>query len=441
MGIGTNAPSFEFEIRKASGFSIAQIGESSSIGGQLQWDATANVFSIQTNAYAHAINIGNNWMNFQPSGNVGIGTSSPARRLDVASDGINWISGVFAGQGGADKVVIGNLAGFATIGAHDAGLSTWSHLVLQRDGGNVGIGTSTAPLNKLNLNGGMAIGVYAAANTAPANGLIVSGQVGINTSTPLGSAALDVNGLINSSNFIQINKVNTQEYRFNGGSGNQWRIISSINGATNGNLVFNNTTDNFGTVFVNPLILTPTGNVGINFTNPLASLSVSRGTGTDGTTVFYGTTHHSHFNYDVAENTFIRAGKAGATLFLNDSHNGPVIMTSGTGRVGIGNTTPNAKVDVAGGALVINSGLTNASVRPAVGSSRIKGEIASYSSSSIAHDDGFLRLSAGGGTTAIEKTYIELSGYSNVADMNKNIVFGVNGVERVRISNGGFVGE
>jgi len=56
-------------------------------------------------------------------------------------------------------------------------------------GGNVGIGT-TAPLSKLDVNGGLAVGSYAGTSAAPSNGLIVSGNVGINNITP--SRKLDI---------------------------------------------------------------------------------------------------------------------------------------------------------------------------------------------------------------------------------------------------------
>jgi hypothetical protein len=58
--------------------------------------------------------------------------------------------------------------------------------------GNVGIGT-TVPQNKLDVNGGMAVGSYAGVNIAPSNGLIISGNVGIGTTNP-GAYQLYVNG-------------------------------------------------------------------------------------------------------------------------------------------------------------------------------------------------------------------------------------------------------
>ncbi|BCX16047.1 MAG: hypothetical protein KatS3mg098_276 [Candidatus Parcubacteria bacterium] len=57
--------------------------------------------------------------------------------------------------------------------------------------GNVGIGVTTL-LNKLDVAGGVAIGSYAGVNTAPSNGLIVSGNVGIGVATPAGGTKLDI---------------------------------------------------------------------------------------------------------------------------------------------------------------------------------------------------------------------------------------------------------
>lgn len=48
----------------------------------------------------------------------------------------------------------------------------------------VGVGTvSFVPVNTLDVNGSMAIGTYAGINAAPSNGLIVSGNTGISTSS------------------------------------------------------------------------------------------------------------------------------------------------------------------------------------------------------------------------------------------------------------------
>lgn len=86
--------------------------------------------------------------------------------------------------------------------------------------------------------------------------------------------------------------------------------------------------------------------------------------------------------------------------------------------------------------------LTNASTRPSLttGSGQGEYEIRGISASGEGADDGFLRLRAGGGTSSTNAVYIDMSGYSQVADMAHSMVFGVNGVERMRIANGGDVG-
>jgi hypothetical protein len=56
----------------------------------------------------------------------------------------------------------------------------------------VGIGTGN-PVNKLDVNGSMAIGAgFAGSQTAPANGLIIEGPVGVGTATPSSKAILDL---------------------------------------------------------------------------------------------------------------------------------------------------------------------------------------------------------------------------------------------------------
>jgi len=109
--------------------------------------------------------------------------------------------------------------------------------------------------------------------------------------------------------------------------------------------------------------------------------------------------------------------------------------------VGIGTTAPTAALHIknATTAMRISGNLTNASTRPAVsttpGSFEIRG-----SSATDGADDGFLRLSAGSGSSANQQAYIDLSGYSTVADMGSNIVFGAQGTERMRITAAGYVG-
>ena len=77
--------------------------------------------------------------------------------------------------------------------------------------------------------------------------------------------------------------------------------------------------------------------VGIGTNAPLASLDIVRGTAPNGTAMFRGTTHTSHFNFGSTEDTYIRGGKDGSNVIIND----------GTlGNVGIGTSTPAFKLSV-----------------------------------------------------------------------------------------------
>jgi len=70
-------------------------------------------------------------------------------------------------------------------------LSSKYLMALNPNGGNVGI-AETNPKSSLDVNGNATIGTYAGVTAAPANGLTVSGQVGIGIATPNVGSALDV---------------------------------------------------------------------------------------------------------------------------------------------------------------------------------------------------------------------------------------------------------
>ena len=114
------------------------------------------------------------------------------------------------------------------------------------------------------------------------------------------------------------------------------------------------------------------------------------------------------------------------------------------GRLGIGTNAPTSKLNIAGGGIKLASGLGNSSTRPSLNTSSIGNyEIRGVGGSPSQvdwQDDGFLRLSAGGGTDINTQSSIDMSGYSTVGDMNNNIVMRTGGTERLRINNTGNVG-
>ncbi|MHA8079773.1 hypothetical protein VR610_01320 [Aquirufa regiilacus] len=117
-----------------------------------------------------------------------------------------------------------------------------------------------------------------------------------------------------------------------------------------------------------------------------------------------------------------------------------LILNPNGGNVGIGTTTPTAKLNLVGGGIRIATGFGNTATRPAINTSSIGSfEIRGVggASQNDATDDGFLRLSAGGGATASSQSSIDISGYSTVSEMSNNIVFRTAGTERMRIDNAG----
>jgi hypothetical protein len=87
----------------------------------------------------------------------------------------------------------------------------------------------------------------------------------------------------------------------------------------------------------------------------------------------------------------------------------------------------------------IITGLTNTSARPAIAANSTPQpyEIRAFSTTSLANDDGFLRLRGGGSSFIVSASWIDISGSSTIPDMNRNIVLGAAGSERVRIDSTG----
>jgi hypothetical protein len=83
------------------------------------------------------------------------------------------------------------------------------------------------------------------------------------------------------------------------------------------------------------------GLIGSNYYN--ANLVVSRGNDQQATACFFGDTYHSFFNHDVAQNTYIRAGKVNGKVVINDIPGSTIIMS---GNVGINTATPGVALEI-----------------------------------------------------------------------------------------------
>ena len=88
------------------------------------------------------------------------------------------------------------------------------------------------------------------------------------------------------------------------------------------------------------------GNTSIRGATTNASLTVARGDGIDGTVVFQGPTHTSNFNFNVNENTSIRAGLDGGTVYVNKIPTGSILIGTTSAHIGINNPNPFFTIEV-----------------------------------------------------------------------------------------------
>jgi len=139
------------------------------------------------------------------------------------------------------------------------------------------------------------------------------------------------------------------------------------------------------------------------------------------------------------------AGGTNQDITLAPSGTGKIVLNN---NVGIGTSTPTSRLNLVGGGIKIHNGFSNSATRPAltgesIGNYEIRGVGSITGTTQIdGGDDGFLRLSAGGGTNpTLTQSSIDISGISPTnADMDRNIVMRTAGVERLRIVSTGLVG-
>jgi hypothetical protein len=144
VGIGTSSPGYTLDVRTNASNAIRVGSNGNSFGTLLSWDNPAGEARLSSIG-AYALTFGTNTterMRIDSSGNVGIGTSSPQAALDVAKSTGNFFlrDGTIAN---ASIFMTATGTSYAEIQAAKFGINFDMPLVFQRQGGLVGIGTSS----------------------------------------------------------------------------------------------------------------------------------------------------------------------------------------------------------------------------------------------------------------------------------------------------------
>ncbi|MEL6190810.1 MAG: tail fiber domain-containing protein [Bacteroidota bacterium] len=396
VGIGTAAPKSLLQIRN-------NVGDATSFDKYTDYQLLLYQGNSPTNSYGlgiegstFAINSsaqydfkikGADKMTLTNAG-LGIGLTNPRANLDVARGTGAWGSMVVRGT---DRVTHFNYS--TDEHTYIRGGKTSSHVFLNDNGGNVGVGTNK-PTYKFQVGGGT--NAFASLSTTRENG-----SATLYLGTPNGSVdkaqktaiiaqgvrswsraklhfALSSNGDDNTTaaNAKVADSKMTIQYDGNVGIGitspksllqiknnvgddpggtasfNEWKdyqilLYQSGNAPQNsyglgieGSTFATNTgsTYDFNIKGTDKMTLNNTG-LGVGINNPRANLDVARGTAGWGSMVVRGTDRVTHFHYSIDEHTYLRGGKRTSYVLLND--NG--------GNVGVGTNKPAYKFQVGGG--------------------------------------------------------------------------------------------
>lgn len=259
-------------------------------------------------------------MTLDASGRLGIGTTAPKTILDVYSDTDIWhtfIGGgtsklLIAGQAGSGGVVL--QAGAAATLNNQAVTTSYS-MTLQRDGGNVGIGTSS-PSAKLHISSG---------------DLITEGVSG--------------GGVFNNL-YVVTTSADARNWAMGASVASFGDFAIRQSNAKDGNPVSSGTTRFY---------ISNSGNVGIGTTSPDGTLVLSAGTaGTASTGGYIGLTTGTNSSKvrgaGIEAFTTDTGNDHGLRFYTNAAASSPserMRITSG-GNVGIGTTSPSEKLEVNG---------------------------------------------------------------------------------------------
>jgi hypothetical protein len=303
------------------------------------------------------------------SGNVGIGTTTPSRKLSVTDDGI--YSAYFTGRVGIGTANPTEQLTLQALSSNNTGIS-----FLNINGTEIGsVRTSVGGNLKLNLDGystygvhlptGLSIGSSATSVIPPTGGAIISGNVGIGTTAPAQTLSVAGNMRLTGALFDTNNASGTLGMVLQTtGTGTQWVATSTLG-------IGSSATLSGGT----------TGKVAIWTSASTISSGVHLDNGTVG-----------GINATSSTASFLVQGTGSLNPFQINSSTGTSLLTVlANGNVGIGTTTPVSKLAFAqavGAANGINFGDATANLYRS-GPGEIKSDGSIYAASNVMAGNSF----------------------------------------------------
>ena len=402
VGIGTNSPEARLDVNGGLNSAHAIFSGQSGRGLKISTSNTLNnddgvVYDAQFSSGKHLFKIADTEkMRITSSGDVGIGTTAPVAKLDVAGD--IAISNVSVFSKAANVLTIGDIEGGDDIGFITLSTANENTVVHLDDSGSVGIGT-TDPVGVLNINtgtsgvsvnvanqesgtisfangsGGTAVpnivgkssnnvglNIIAATPDAPAAGVDMQFYVqetdGTDFATTTSTAfrfgryttpLLDVlrNGKLKLNSYGSNTFTGTAAYALAvDSSGNV--IETAVQGSPTGGSGTGNYLAKWetATTLTDSPIYDNGGNIGIGTASPAAKLEVNSSSTLPVIRARYNATYYTDY-----DSNGIQFAGTGQNFNITDNGSSVLYLKSG-GNIGIGTTSPSAKLEVVGTAKI-----------------------------------------------------------------------------------------
>ena len=355
LGIGTTSPDKKLVV-VGDGTGTAKIGIAGFSGGNytgISFNGTLsegnyNVLSSPTDPTLYINRPSGYGIQFRENnaaqmiitsaGNVGIGTTAPVAELNVVGTSTEQL---VVSYDSTKRMLLGRTSGYGWIQPYTNGVA-YDNLILNRDGGNVGIGT-TAPDAKLDVR------------MSGSNGTFGRGRAG-NLNLQNTNTSVTQGGWLSISGYMGNSVANYEMGMITGGKDTSagdnnyaghlsfWTCSGGANGEAN--------SGSYERMRINGA-----GNVGIGNTNPTAKLQVgaeahpsatgievAAGAGGANLLALNSSTNHNWLPFTDGSNYY----SAVSHTFRNELHSTDWMKITAAGNVGIGTTGPAEKLSVVG---------------------------------------------------------------------------------------------